>query len=360
MDESLTFDDLLDIRSGDHELFLSGGGEGIVAPAVTIDAWNQKSAALKELFFQTLGTTPEGIETPLNPEIVSEERCDGYIRRKVTYNVEVDERIDAYLLLPEHSKGTKIPAVLCLTPTTDIGKEQTIGNGTTENDVDRSYALHLVKQGYAALTFDWDAAGTRQYPGLEPFDTAPFYDKHPNWSAVGKNVWDIRKAIDYLTSLGEVDSSRIASIGHSQGGGGTIYAMAMDDRIKVGVSSCGGFPMRMEKNPFNNARNRWWVGRPALRPYCLTGKSFPADVHELLAMCAPRPFLYIAALNDCSFTLEEKESTRATLKNMEDNVEKVYVLHNAAENFESILHCEGHSFKKEQRDAAYAFLKKYL
>ena len=360
MDESLTFEDLLDIRSGDDKLFLSGGGESMVAPLETIDAWRDKSAALKELFSQTLGVTPENIEIPLNPEIVSEERCDGYIRRKVTYNVEVDERIDAYLLLPETPITKRCPAVLCLTPTTSIGKEQTIGNGTTEKDADRAYALHLVKQGYVTLTFDWDSAGSRQYSGVEPFDNGPFYDKHPNWSAVGKNVWDIRKAIDYLTSLEEIDASRIASIGHSQGGGGTIYAMAMDARIKVGISSCGGFPMKMEKNPFNNARNRWWIGRPALRPYCLTGKAFPADVHEMLAICAPRPFLYIAALNDCQFTMEEKETTRATLENMRDNVRKVYELHDFECKFETILHCEGHSFKKEQRDVAYAFLKKWL
>ncbi|MCK5845190.1 MAG: acetylxylan esterase, partial [Victivallales bacterium] len=175
---------------------------------------------------------------------------------------------------PKNRSG-KIPAALCLTPTTAIGKEQTIGNGITELDADRTYALHLVERGYATFTFDWDASGTRQYPGLEPFDNGPFYEKHPNWSAVGKNIWDIGKALDYLCSLDEVDSSRIASIGHSQGGGGTIYAMAMDERIKVGVSSCGGFPIRMDRNPYHEARNRWWIGRPALRPYFLTGKPVP-------------------------------------------------------------------------------------
>ena len=159
MNGSLTFDDLLNIRLGENELFLSGGGKSVVAALDTIDVWRDKSAALKELFLQTLGVTPENIDTPLKPELVSEERCDSYIRRKVTYNVEVDERIDAYLLLPENPISKKAPAVLCLTPTTSIGKEQTIGNGNDEGDADRSYALHLVKQGFATLTFDWDAAG---------------------------------------------------------------------------------------------------------------------------------------------------------------------------------------------------------
>ena len=188
----------------------------------------------------------------------------------------------------------------------------------------------------------------------------PFYQKYPEWSAVGKNLWDIRKAIDYLISLNEVDASRIASIGHSQGAAATIYAMAMDERIKVGVSSCGGFPMRMNKNPFCYARNSWWIGRPMLRPYCVAGKMFPSDIHEVLALSAPKPFLYIAALNDCKYSLDEKDITKSALENMSDNIKKVYRLYDAEDNFKTVFHCNGHSFMQKQRDAAYKFLNKYL
>jgi dienelactone hydrolase len=359
MSKDIKFNELLNIRVGDDELFLSGGGDSFIEKLVSVEQWSAKATALKDLFMQTTGSLPEGIDGSLNPEILSEEYCDGYIKRKIVFNIQCNERIDAYILIPDLLQ-VAAPAVLCLTPTTDIGKEQTIGNGTTEKDSDRAYALHLVKRGYITFTFDWDSAGTRQYPGLEPFDNGPFYRKYPQWSAVGKNIWDIRKAVDYLVSLEEVDASRIASIGHSQGGGATIYAMAMDDRIKVGVSSCGGFPLRMEKNPFNHARNRWWIGRPALRAYCLTGKEFPCDIHELLALCAPRPFLYIAALNDCKYSLEEKDIVAAALKNMNTNIRKVYKLYDVAEKAEMILHLNGHSFVKEQRDKAYEFLDKYL
>jgi len=359
MNKFFTFDDLLDIRTGDDELFFSGGGDSRIVSLETCEQWQIKAAALKELFIQTLGNIPDNIDAPLNPGIVTEEKCDGYLKQKIKYNVEPDERIDAYLLIPDDLQK-KTPAVLCLTPTADIGKEQTIGNGTTDNDKDRAYALHLVKQGYITLTFDWDSSGTRQYSGLEPFDNAPFYEKHPEWSAVGKNLWDIKKAVDYLFTLDYVDTERIGSIGHSQGGGGTIYAMAMDSRIKVGVSSCGGFPLRMEKNPFSYARNRWWIGRPALRPYCLTGKPFPSDIHELLALCAPRPFLYIAALNDCKYSLDEKKLVKESLNNMSDNIRKIYAILKSEDNFEISLHCNGHSFVKEQRNIAYNFLNKHL
>lgn len=359
MHSKISFEDLLNIRTGTNDLFLSGGGISEIKALSNLEQWKEKANALKELFIQTLGNLPEHIDSPLNPKTISEEQCDGYIIKKITFNLQLKERIDAYLLIPNTIQD-KTPAVICLTPTTDIGKEQTIGNGIKENDADRAYALHLVKRGYITFTFDWDSAGTRQYAGKIPFDNTPFYKKYPGWSAVGKNLWDIKKAVDYLISLEEVDSSRIGSIGHSQGGGGTIYAMAMDDRIKVGVSSCGGFPLRIDKNPYHEARNQWWIGRPALRPYCLTGKDFPCDVHELLALCAPRPFLYIAALNDCQYSLDEKDATEAILNNMNNNIKKIYKLYGAKDRFETILHCNGHSFKEDQRDSAYKFIDKYL
>ena len=359
MNKNFTFNDLLDIRTGKDELFFSGGGDSKIVSLSNIEQWQKKADALKELFLQTLGIEPDNIDTPLNSEIISEEKCDGYIKRKIAYNVAIDERIDAYLLIPD-TLQKKAPAILCLPPTCEIGKEQTIGNGTTDDDADRAYALHLVKQGYITLTFDWDSAGTRQYSGMEAFDNTLFYKKHPKWSAVGKNLWDIRKAVDYLVSLNYVDTERIGSIGHSQGGGATMYAMAMDSRIKVGISSCGGFPIRMEKNPFNHARNEWWIGRPALRPYCLTGKSFPSDIHELMALCSPRPFLYIAALNDCKYSLDEKEIVKTSLNNMSDNIKKIYSLLKSTDNFEISLHCNGHSFVKEQSNSAYNFLNKHL
>ncbi len=357
--QSFDFSDLLDIRTGTDELFLSGGGNSVISQITTLKQWEEKAEALKLLFNQTLGITPKNIDSPLDIEIVSEEKCNNYTKRKILFNIQQDERIDAYMLIPDIVEN-KLPTVLCLTPTTQLGKEQTIGNGPTEKDADRAYALHLTQRGYITFTFDWDSSGTRQYPGLDPFDNGPFYKKYPQWSAVGKNLWDISKALDVLSSFKEVDSNRIASIGHSQGGGGTIQAMAMDKRIKVGISSCGGFPMRMEKNPFNHARNRWWIGRPALRPYCLTGKQFPCDLHELLALCAPRPFLYVAALNDCRYSLDEKDIVESAFNNMHENIRKIYSLYEAQNNFRISLHTNGHSFIKEQRDEAYNFLDNHL
>lgn len=310
-------------------------------------------------YFPSDTRRPPTIDSPLSPEVIEEVDCGEYVKRKVAYFVEPDENISAYVLIPKNTKN-KAPAVLCIHPTTSLGKEQTIGNDNTEEGQDRAYALHLVKRGYVTLAYDLLSAGERRYKGLRDFDTAPFYERYPKWSVRGKDLWDVMRAVDLLETMGEVDSEKIGSIGHSQGGGITIHAMALDNRIKVGVSSCGMCPARCSKNPFNNARTGWWVGRPFLRPYCYAGKSFPIDMHEYLALIAPRAIMTLSALNDFKYTLEEEEFIRSAFNNLTENVSKVFSLLKAEGNFRNVLHTNGHSFVEEQRKIAYAFLDEKL
>lgn len=357
MINKVNFDDLLDIRKGDENLAM-GSSPSHIEKITTIEEWKMKAKALREIFLQTLGEAPE-ISCPLSPEVIGEVDCGDYIKRKVTYFVEPDERISAYVLIPKNLKD-KAPAVLCIHPTTPLGKKQAIGNDNTAKGQDRAYALHLVRRGYITFAYDLLSAGERCYKGLKTFDTAPFYKKYPKWSVRGKDLWDVGRAIDFLQTLDEVDPERIGSIGHSQGGYIIIPAMALDNRIKVGVSSCGMWPVRLSKNPFGHARTGWWVGSPFLRPYCYTGKPFPIDMHEYLALIAPRAIMNISALNDCMYRLEEENITRPAFDNLEENVSKFFSLLKAKGNFKNILHTNGHSFLQEQREIAYTFLDKKL
>lgn len=355
--DKIVFDDLLDIRKGDKDLTM-GRCPSKIEKLTAIGEWEIKAKALREIFMQTLGEPPE-ISCPLSAEVVEEVDCKNHIKRKVTYFVEPDEKISAYVLIPKSLKA-RAPAVLCIHPTTPFGKEQAIGGDSTEKGRDRAYALHLVGRGYVTLAYDLLGAGERCYEGLKAFDTAPFYERYPKWSVRGKDLWDVNCAIDLLQTMDEVDPERIGSIGHSQGGGITIHAMALENRIKVGVSSCGTWPARLSKNPFNHARTGWWVGRPFLRPYCYAGKPFPIDMHEYLALIAPRAIMNISALNDCQYELGEEKIVRPAFDNLTENVSKVFSLLKARDNFKNVLHTKGHSFLQEQRKIAYAFLDENL
>lgn len=352
------FDDLLNIRKGSEGLTM-GSGASRIGRVESPAEWKTKADALRLLFIQTLGQQPQ-LPQETDPKILQETDRGSHWMREVQYSVDVDERIEAFVLIPKNLNGPA-PAVLCIPPTKPDPRQWLIGNVDTPEGFQRAYALHLVERGYVTLVYDWMSAGSRSFEGYREFDTAPFYEKYPDWSARGKDLWDAARSLDVLEQMDEVDGERMGSIGHSQGGGITIDLAAIDERIKVGVSSCGGCPERLSKNPFNNARTSWWVGRPALRPFCVTGKSFPADMHEVLALAAPRAMMLSTAVNDYQYHLEkDSDVLRDGFEQMASSVEKVYELLDASGRFQSLLHEQGHGFPDDQREAAYEFIDSVL
>ncbi|MFA5863252.1 MAG: acetylxylan esterase [Phycisphaerae bacterium] len=352
------FEQVLKVRRGGPEMTL-GIGDTVVENARSVDEWTVKASALREIFTLMLGKPPEKYSCPLDPRIEDEIDQGTYMKRIVSYNVGPAERIRAYVLIP-HNKPFPRPAVLTIHPTTPFGKEQVVGNDPSPQGRDQSYGLHLVERGYITFSYDLLSANERIYPGLKPFSTDPFYRDFPNWSVRGKDMWDISRAIDVLETIPQVDIARIGSIGHSQGGGITIDAMALDPRIKAGVNNCGDWPSRLYKNPFVRARTGWWIGMPNLRPFCWSGKDYPIDLHEKMALAAPRPLLNLTALNDWGFGLDEEPVTRPCLEAMAASVKKVYELYDCPQNFESVLHGDGHCFAEHHRRIAYAFLDHHL
>lgn len=358
------FGDLCLIRKGSRAMTM-GSGATSIEPIESIDEWAVKADALRKIHNMILGSLPSKINCSLSIRTDSETIHDNIIERRVSYLLSPGERVSSIMLIPKGLVNPS-PALLTIHPTTGKGKEQAVGRGEKVNGqlttkaYNRAYGLHLAERGYITFSPDLLGAGERIFPGRRPFDNQPFIDANPEWSGTGKDLWDLRRAIDVMESFSEVDSSRIGSIGHSQGAGLTGILSAMDERIKVGVANCGIWPLRISKNPFNKARTGWFTGIPALRPYLYLGKPVPVDSHEILALSAPRPFLIITALNDVGYNKEDERFTRSAWENLNYNVKKIYALHDEEQKFNCILHMNGHDFPEEMRNIAYKFIERYL
>ena len=354
------FNDLMLIRKGGPELTM-GYGPTSVERLSTKEEWRSKADALRTIFRQTLGEHP-AVDCPLDVRLEEETDRGDCVERRISYNVEPEERVASLALVPK-DVATPAPAVLCIHQTQRIGKEEAVGRDPELDEPEEghcAYALQLARRGYVTFAPDLLASGERIFPGRRPFDNGPLYEKHPRWSGTGKDLWDMGRALDVLTGLNEVDAERVGSIGHSQGGGITVYLMAVDDRVKVGVCNCGLWPMRIIRNPFNVARTGWWIGRPFLRPYCLTGKRFPVDLHELFALAAPRPLMNITALDDYQYTADDESFTRAGWEDLTRNVKEVYELLGNTGGFQCELHLRGHHFHADMRETAYGFVDRAL
>jgi len=272
-----------------------------------------------------------------------------YTRRLISYNVEDDERAHAYLGIPLDLSG-KAPGIVALCGTFAGSKARPAG---LVDNPDKAYLDHLCRRGYVVIAPDHFVAGDR-IPPEGAYDTARFYEKHPEWTAMGKFTYEHSIAVDVLESLDEVDAGNIGALGHSLGGHGTYYLAAYDDRVKASVCNCGGAFFRHNPRVLECARDHWYVYFKHLRPALLEGRLPPIDRHEIIALIAPRAFLDLSGLNDGN-PLVQRQRVLALMKIMD-----VYELVGMPGNFAFYVHGRGHSVKHDSRQLMYAWMDTHL
>jgi pimeloyl-ACP methyl ester carboxylesterase len=162
----------------------------------------------------------------------------------------------------------------------------------------------LAKQGYKVVMYDQHGFGDHLLDGVG------FYEKHPHWSRMGRAVYDVRRAIDFLVDgkgitaqpVPETDSAKIYLCGFSYGGMVGLYAAALDERI-AGLACFSGFtPMRTDTDvkPTGGIRQYWeWHSvTPKLGLYHQKEATLPYDYEDVLGLIAPRKCLIYAPTRD--------------------------------------------------------------
>lgn len=332
--------------------------DDLIEGVKTREDWRARRQVLKQRYLELIRDDQKPKKPPLELEIHETVDIEGVYRRQlISYNVEQDERAHAYLGIPLKPRGEaagkapdKFPAIVALHGTTAQGKEQTAG---LSGNPDKAWLDQLCRRGYVVIAPDHFVAGHR-IPPEGAYDTARFYQKHPEWTAVGKFTYEHAIAIDLLQSLPEVDPDRIGTLGHSLGGHGAYYLAAYDERVKAAVCNCGGAFFRHNPDVLNSARDRWYVYFKHLRPGLLEGRLPPIDRHEIIALVAPRPFMDLSGLNDGN-GLVQRQRVLALLRIMD-----VYELEKAPQNFAFYVHGRGHSVAHESRELIFGWMDVHL
>jgi dienelactone hydrolase len=174
--------------------------------------------------------------------------------------------------------------------------------------------LALVKAGYAVLAYDQTGFGSRQN------EAAPFYDRHPHWSQLGRMVEDARGALDLLEKDALVDPQRLYLFGYTLGGAVALHTAALDERVKGVVSIAGFSPLRAPGGTAAYSEERGLL--PRLGFFAGQETRIPHDYAGLIATIAPRPVLIVQPQRD---RLADVPGVRSAV----DQAKRIYTLRGA-------------------------------
>ena len=207
------------------------------------DASGMNSEQLRQKLVECLGGAwPQ--PCPLKPVNRETIRRDGYRIESISYEVEPGDRAPAMLLVPDGATADAPAAAIAVwhqhAGQYELGKSEPAG--LAGNPMHHTGAA-LAREGYVVLCPDALCFEERQDPtgklaGMR-YERYEFLRYVVNGKCMAwKNILDMRRAIDYLTSRPEVNAERIGCYGHSMGSTHAWLVGPHERRIKATVGNC--------------------------------------------------------------------------------------------------------------------------
>jgi dienelactone hydrolase len=259
------------------------------------------------------------------------ETGQGYRLHKLRFEIVPGFDSTAILYEPDHTTG-KAPAILNVHGHDPLGKAA---------EYKQKRCINFAKRGIVALSMEWLGFGELHLP-------EDAHDFGAHLDLVGANELGLfylamRRGLDYLAALPQVDAARLGVTGLSGGGWQTIVLSALDERVKVAVEVAG----------FGSLESN--ITHP-VDTDCI--EEDPTDFDEgfdytiLTALRAPRPTLLIHNAEDnCCFRADLVKPYIYT------DIQPFFRLYaaEAAFGWHENRDPGTHNYQLDNREAAYAF-----
>ncbi|HEY2155261.1 MAG TPA: acetylxylan esterase, partial [Isosphaeraceae bacterium] len=303
-------------------------------PPATEGRWRKRLGPVRRGLERSFGRVPSR-PCDLGPEVLGTLKRDGYAIERLTFQSRPGVRVTANLYRPDPVPGP-CPAVLSVHghwPWARI--DPTV----------QSRNIGLAKLGHVVLAVDAFGAGERAIdpkPGTYHGGLVGASLWPAGVPLLGLQVYDNRRAVDYLITRAEVDPKRLAITGASGGGNQTLYAGATDNRFAAVVPVCG-----------IGTYSSYLGTGCCICEMNVAGLTY-ADTGDLLAMMAPRALLVISATQDAvQFSVGEAARSVAHARHR-------YRALNAEERLRHVPVESKHDYGRPMREAMYGWLDRWL
>lgn len=280
--------------------------------------WQERATKIKQGILQGAGLDPIPERTPLRPIIGDERRHEeGFTITNVAFESLPGFFVTGNLYRPLTSDpGATHPGIL-------VAHGHGPTSGVRFNEAYQTFCQMMARVGAVVLVYDMVGYGESTQL------------VHETDIALGLQLWNSMRALDFMTSLPEVDPARVGITGQSGGGTQTILLAATDDRIAASA------PVTMVSAHFFGG--------------CMCEAGMPihyrADYEtnnaEIAALAAPRPLLLVSVGGDWTKNTPQVELPY---------IRGVYRLYGKRSNVKNYHFPEQeHDFGPSKRAAVYAF-----
>ena len=300
-----------------------------------------------------------------NMVVVGSEKRKGYEARKILFNLSEWSRVPAYLLVPE-GKGP-FPAIVMLHDHGahfSIGKEKMVrpfgvsaevmadADDWAQKCYDGQYTGdYFAAHGYVVLSIDalyWGERGRKEgvnYEGQQAL-ASNLLQMGTSWGAL--ITMDDAYSVDFLSTLPEVDSERIGTLGFSMGAYRAWMLSAVTDRVKAAAAICWmnttDSLMTLTNNQ-NKGGSAYSMIIPGIRRYL--------DYPHVASIACPKPTLFFNGTKDKLFPVQGVEDAYQTMR-------AVWNSQGADEKLVTKIWDEKHFFNRAMQQETLDFFDRWL
>ena len=291
---------------------------------LTLAQWEKRRAVLQRQILLAAGLAPLPAKRTAPRAIVSgKQTFDGFTVENVLLETKPGYWLGGNLYRPLNAGG-KRPAIVSPHGHWKAGRLEQTETGNIP-----ARGAMMARMGM--VVFNYDMVGyndTKQTPHA-------FGNELWNWGPLGLQLWNSIRAVDYLTSLPDVDATKLGATGASGGGTQVFLLAAVDDRIRWAA-------------PVNMISGIMQGGSPCENAPGLRIDTFNV---EIAALIAPRPLLMVAATGDW---------TKNTPRDEFPAMKKIYALYDKAPEVESVQFNAPHNYNQASREAVYDFFARRI